>query len=226
MEHLAAPDLAVADGFLAAAPVALMTVAAEVPGSLALVRHLVARGVAVADRDHDAGARAVTHLWNAQRPPTAREPGVVGVALSRADVTVCVIADLVHVAPANLLLTLAAARGRVVVVTDAQAPAGDGGNRRVHRFDGRVVTAMGGAVRLADGTLAGAACPMDGALRNLVGLGVPLVEAVTAMTRSPARLLGRPDIGRLAPGLPADLVVLGDDLTVAQVLVGGAPIGA
>ena len=235
VEYLAVPDLALTDGLLAAAPVALMTVAAEVPGSLALVRHLVARGVVVsighsdarageAGAAFDAGARAVTHLWNAQRPPTAREPGVVGVALGRPDVTVCVIADLVHVAPANLLLTLAAARDRVVVVTDAQAPAGDSGNGREHRFDGRVVAIAGGAVRLADGTLAGAACPMDGALRNLVGLGVPLVEAVTAMTRSPARLLGRPDVGRLAPGLPADLVVLGDDLTVAQVLVGGAPI--
>src|SRR5204862_3908254 len=100
VEHLVPPDLALADRLLAAAPVALLTVATEVPGCLALVRHLVARGVVVsighsdagageAGAAFDAGARAVTHLWNALRPPPAREPGAVGVALSRSDVTVC-----------------------------------------------------------------------------------------------------------------------------------------
>jgi N-acetylglucosamine-6-phosphate deacetylase len=223
--------------------VALMTVAAEVPGGLDLVRHLTGRGVVVsvghsdatsaeAAAAFDAGARAVTHLWNAQRPPSAREPGVVGEALSRPDVTVCVIADLVHVAPPTLLLTLRAARGRVVVVTDALALAGAAGavasrsGAGGHHFDGRPVAVSGGAVRLADGTLAGSACPMDLALRNVVGLGVPLPEAVATMTSNPARLLGRRDLGRLAPGLTADVVVLDDALDVRQVLVGGRPAGA
>lgn len=241
VEHLAPPDVVAADRLLGAAPVALVTVAAELPGSVALIRHLAARGVVVsighsdataagAGAAVDAGARAVTHLWNAQRPPTAREPGVVGLALSRPEVTVCVIADLVHVAAPNLLLTFGAASGRVAVVTDAQAPAGDrpgdadgdpaGGPSR-YRVDARPVTVSGGAVRLADGTLAGAVCPMDRALRNLVGLGLPLPVVVEAMTRTPARLLGRADVGHLEPGAPADVVVLGDDLVVEQVLVGG-----
>ena len=237
VEHLVPPDIGHADRLLAAAPVALMTVAAEVPGSLDLIAHLVARGVVVsighsdataveAAAAFDAGARAVTHLWNAQRPPTAREPGVVGLALSRPDVTVCLIADLVHVAAPTLLLSLAAARQRVVVVTDAVALAGaDRLDGAEHRFDGRPVVVADGAVRLADGTLAGSTCPMDGALRNLVGLGVPLGETVAAMTRAPARLLGRTDVGRLAPGLRADVVVLGEDLAVERVLSGASRPG-
>jgi N-acetylglucosamine-6-phosphate deacetylase len=144
------------------------------------------------------------------------------VALSRPDVTVCVIADLVHVAPETLLLSFAAARDRLVVVTDAVALAGLGD--REHEFGGRRVTSAGGAVRLADGTLAGSACPMDAALRNLVGLGVPLTEAVSMMTVRPARLLGGSGVGRLAPGLRADVAVLADDLSVRRVLVAGVEV--
>jgi N-acetylglucosamine-6-phosphate deacetylase len=237
-EHLVVPDLGYADRLLGGSPVALVTVAAELPGSLALIGHLASRGVVVSIGHSDAtgaeaaaafdgGARAVTHLWNAQRPPSAREPGVVGTALSRADVTVCLIADLVHVAAPTLLLSLAAARQRVVVVTDAVALAGvahaaSGGE---HRFDGRPVVVAEGAVRLADGTLAGSACPMDAALRNLVALGVPLADAVAAMTRTPARLLGRRDLGRLAPGLRADVAILAEDLAVSQTLSAGVPAG-
>ena len=76
----------------------------------------------------------------------------------------------------------------------------------------------------ADGTLAGAVRPLAWGLRMLVELGVPIVEAVDAVTRTPARLLGRDDIAVLRPGAPADLVVLDDDFAVRSVLLGGQPI--
>jgi N-acetylglucosamine-6-phosphate deacetylase len=79
------------------------------------------------------------------------------------------------------------------------------------------------ALRLADGTLAGSTTPLDQGIRNLVDLGVPLTDAIAAATRRPATLLGRPDLGRLAPGCRADVVVLDDELLVQQVLIDGRP---
>jgi N-acetylglucosamine-6-phosphate deacetylase len=223
-EWLQAPSITSVDAMLDAAPVVLMTLAPEVAtgdGGLALVEHLRRRGVVVslghtdadaaqANAGFDAGATAITHLWNAHRPITSRDPGVGAVALTRPDVWVCAIADLAHVSGESLALSVAAAGDRFVVVTDAVAPA---------------ATPAGPipALRLADGTLAGSTTPLDQGIRNLVDLGVPLTDAIAAATRRPATLLGRPDLGRLAPGCRADVVVLDDELLVQQVLIDGRP---
>ena len=212
------PDRALVDRFLAAAPICLVTLAPELPGALDVIAHLADHHVVVAlghsdatgaeaHAGFDAGATAVTHLWNAQRPPTAREPGLTLTALARDDISICLIADLVHVGAETVAVTARAAGRRLVVVTDAVAPAG-------------VAPASAGA-RLADGTLAGSTGPMDASLRNLVDVGIPLERAVDAMTAAPAALLGRADVGRLRPGGRADVVVLDDDLTIRDVLVGG-----
>lgn len=235
VEWLQPPDEAAVARWSAAGPVRLVTLAPELAGALALVGRLVERGIAVSLGHSDAdaatarqafaaGARAVTHLWNAHRPITARDPGVGGAALADPSVAVCLIADLVHLAPETLRLSLAAAAGRSVLVSDAVAPAGlpDGD----HIAIGRPVTKRDGAVRLDDGTLAGSVLRLDQAVRNVVALGVPVVEAVAAASTRPARLVGRPDLGRLAPGAPADVVVLDDGLDVRQVLVDGREPGA
>jgi N-acetylglucosamine-6-phosphate deacetylase len=83
----------------------------------------------------------------------------------------------------------------------------------VHVGDGRVA--------LADGTLAGSVLSMDAAIRNLVAAGAPLTDAVHAATRAPALLAGRGELGTIAPGSPADLAVLDDDLRVTRTVVGG-----
>ncbi|MPY91530.1 MAG: N-acetylglucosamine-6-phosphate deacetylase [Acidimicrobiia bacterium] len=228
--HLRAPDIDAAAAFLAAGPVALVTLAPELDGALELVRYLVGRGVAVslghtdcdgltAHAAFDAGARAVTHLWNAQRPMTGRDAAVGGAALARGDVFVGVIADLAHVGADTLRVSAAAAGDRLVVVTDAVWAAGLGEGE--HRRPGASLVVGGGAARLLDGTLAGGTGTLDAAVRNLVSVGLPLERAVAAVTEAPARLLGRADIGRLEPGARADVVVLDDELEVAQVLVGG-----
>jgi N-acetylglucosamine-6-phosphate deacetylase len=72
-----------------------------------------------------------------------------------------------------------------------------------------------------DGGLQGSTTPLDRCVRNLVAIGVPMTDAIAAATRRPAALIGRPDLGRLAPGGRADVVVLADDLTVEQVLLAG-----
>jgi N-acetylglucosamine-6-phosphate deacetylase len=78
-----------------------------------------------------------------------------------------------------------------------------------------------GTVRGPDGVLAGSVLTMIEAVRNFHALGVPLPEAVAAATAAPAAILGLDEVGRLAPGLPADVVVLTDRLEIERVLVGG-----
>jgi N-acetylglucosamine-6-phosphate deacetylase len=76
-------------------------------------------------------------------------------------------------------------------------------------------------VRLSDGTLAGSVLTMDQAIRNLVASGADWTCAVHAASTAPARLLGRDDLGRLEPGMPAHITVLDDALRVRRTLVSG-----
>jgi N-acetylglucosamine-6-phosphate deacetylase len=78
-----------------------------------------------------------------------------------------------------------------------------------------------GAVRLADGTLAGSVLTMDSAVRNLVRSGAALADAVHAASTAPARLLGRYDLGVLRPAVAANIAVLNDELEVERTVVGG-----
>ena len=224
------PDPALLDRLLDAGPVRLMTLAPELPGALELVDRLLERGVVVslghsdataeqANRAFDRGARSVTHLFNAMRPFLHRDPGIVGAALARDDVTVSVIVDGIHLAEETVRTAWRAARGRLALVTDAITGAGvaDGsyslGNLDVHVHEG--------TVRGPDGVLAGSVLTMIEAVRNLHTLGVPLEEAVSAATCVPASALGLEDVGRLDVGCPADVVVLTDRLEIERVLVGG-----
>ena len=192
---------------------------------------LVARGVTVAcghtnasaaeaHLAFDRGARTVTHLFNAMRSATARDPGLVFAALARDDVTVQLILDGHHVAPETALLAWRAAAGRLALVTDAVAAAGE--RDGVFWLGSVQVTARDGVVRREDGTLAGSALTMVEAVRNLLELGATLEEAVNAATSVPARIAGRDDVGVLAVGRAADVVVLDDALEVERVIVEGA----
>jgi N-acetylglucosamine-6-phosphate deacetylase len=230
---LRSPDEPALHALLDAGPVALLTLAPELPGATQLIAAARRRGVVVAlghsDADRatahaafDTGATMVTHLWNAQRPITAREPALAGVALARPDVHVGIIADLVHLAAETVQLSLAAAGGRAFVVTDGLHLAGQPpGTYRQH---GRTLVSDGVAIRLADGTLAGSATPLDAALRNLVTLGLAWPAAVDHITRAPAAALQRPELGRLRVGGSADITVLDDRLEVRATLIDGAPL--
>jgi N-acetylglucosamine-6-phosphate deacetylase len=143
------------------------------------------------------------------------------VALSRADVVVQVIADFVHVAPETVLAAHLAAAGRFAVVTDAIGAAHGPGE---YRLGGRVVHIDDTAARLADGTLAGSILTMDQAVRNLISLGIPFPAAVAAATAVPASLAGRPELGTLRPGTPADVAVLDNHHQVVRTLLAGHEI--
>lgn len=234
-EWLRDPDLdLLASYLLCGCRVTMMTLAPELERAQETIDGLLAKGVTVslghtdatapfAQAAFDQGARTVTHLFNGMRPFAHRDPGVVGVALARPDVIVQLIADGVHVAPEALLTVWRAARGRVALVSDAIAAAGLGdGSYRLGTVE---VTVAGGVSRREDGTLAGAVRPLAWGLRLLVELGVPIVEAVEAVTRVPARILGLGErIAVLRVGAAADLVVLDDDFAVRQALLGGVPV--
>jgi N-acetylglucosamine-6-phosphate deacetylase len=228
--HLQAPDAALIERLAHAGPIALVTLAPELPGALELIRTLLGRGIIVscghsdadADLAHaafDAGARAITHLHNAHRRCLHRDPGVGGVALVRADVTVQAIVDGVHLAPEIAYAAFLTARDRFCLVSDAMAAAGLGEGR--YRLGSREVQVEGMTARLPDGTLAGSVLTMDAAVRNLVAIGTSEVEALLAATRAPSRLLARGDLGVLAPGAAADIVVLDDSLQVRATYVDG-----
>jgi N-acetylglucosamine-6-phosphate deacetylase len=211
----------------------VVTLAPEVEAGLAAVAALASAGIVVSIGHSDAtarqvaaaadaGARMVTHLFNAQRPLHHREPGVVGQALADPRLTCGLIADPSHVAAAVCAIAFAAAPGRILLVTDASAPAGMPPGR--YRIGGEPVEVRPGddpAPRLPDGTLAGSVLRMDRAVANMVAAGAGLPGAVAAATRIPADLIGRPDLGRLAPGAAADLAWLGDDLRTRATWVAG-----
>jgi N-acetylglucosamine-6-phosphate deacetylase len=227
------PDVALLERLLAAGRVTHVTLAPELPGALQLVDLLRERGVTVscghsnatADEARDAfarGARTVTHIFNAMRPFAAREPGLAGAALASDDVIVQVIVDGVHLAEETAKLVWQAAAGRVALVTDAVAGAGLGdGTYRLGSVD---VSIENGVVRRADRTLAGSTVTMIEAVRNLVALGAPLAGALAAASEVPARIARRDDVGRLAPGAPADLVVVDDSLELVRVLAAGEDV--
>jgi N-acetylglucosamine-6-phosphate deacetylase len=229
-EHLRLPDPAFLDRLCAAGPVAYVTLAPELPGALELVDHLHARGIVVSFGHSDAtaeeaaagfdrGVRTVTHLFNAMRPFGHRDPGIAGEALARPGVVVQLIVDGQHLAPATARTAFNAARGRVVLVSDAIAAAGTGDG--VSLLGGSTVEVRDGVARRADGTLAGSTLDLLQAVREAHALGLPLDEALVAATAAPAAVLGRGDVGSIAPGATADVIVLDDRLDLVRVLRGG-----
>jgi N-acetylglucosamine-6-phosphate deacetylase len=229
------PDPGLLERLLAAGRVTEVTLAPELQGALALVEVLTRRGIVVscghsdataaeAHAGFDRGARAVTHLFNAMRPFAHRDPGLAGAALTRDDVVVELILDGYHLADEAVLLAWRAAAGRVALVTDAVEAAGVGDGR--WRLGAVPVEVRDGAVRRLDGVLAGSVLTLHGAVRELVRLGVALAAAVDAATRVPAHLVGRDDVGSIAPGSRADVVVLDDRLDLVRVLVAGREVRA
>lgn len=219
--------------YMALAPIRLITLAPELEGHEALIRHLVARGVRVqlghTCGSYDDGVRALacgasgfTHLYNAMTPLEHRGPGIAAAALAHARYAE-IIPDLLHVEAGALRVALRCIP-ELYGVTDATAAAGmPEGQYKLGEND---VYKRGGAVRLRDGTLAGSTLTMDQALRNFVSLGLPLAEAARRLSTLPARFIGLDDRGTLAPGLRADAAVFSAELALEAVYVAGRPIAA
>ena len=232
-ENIRPANLSEFGELLAAAPVALITLAPEEPGAGALIDAALAAGVR-AIIGHSAasyeqavaafarGIRQATHTFNAMTALHHRQPGVVGAVLTDERIFAQLIADTVHVHPAAMAV-LARCKGpdRLLLITDAIRATGlpDG----VSELGGQPVFVRDGQCRLADGTLAGSILTMDGALRHfLAATGWSVEKAWPVTSRTPAAALGIGNqTGSIASGYRADLVVLDEALAVVATIVGG-----
>ena len=173
----------------------------------------------------EAGATMVTHLFNAQSQLGNRDPGVVGAALDLGRLWAGLIADGIHVDAASIGVALRAKRGpgHIFLVTDAMSPTGT--DVTSFELTGRMVYRRDGALRLADGTLAGADLTMVDAVAYVhKTLGLPLDEVLRMASRYPAEALGVADRGTFSKGKRADLVHLSDDLAMRRTVIGGETV--
>src|SRR5262249_52750731 len=215
--------------------VRLMTIAPEVEGCLELIGLLTARGVKAfighsqaqpetLNLALEAGARHITHCPNALDPLHHRRPGAVGWGLVQQDVTLDCIADFQHT-DALMLKLIYHCKGsdRVALISDAILPAGLGdGSFTVW---GEQISVTKGRTALANSesnTIAGSVITMLSALKNMVSIGVPIVEAIKMASLGPARAAGIDQThGSIAEGKKADLIVLNDDLDPILSVVDG-----
>jgi N-acetylglucosamine-6-phosphate deacetylase len=237
-EKLMAPSAALLGRFLEAAGgcARILTLAPELPGSGETIRAACRAGMVAAVGHTDAtyaetrraiecGVRHAVHVFNAMRPFSHRETGVIGAVLTDARTTAEVIADGVHVDdPALRILLAAKGVENVILVTDATAATGmPDGNYRLGSIE---VTVSAGVCRNREGNLAGSTLTLDRAVQRMTSLGVPLAAALRMATENPARLLGIEERkGRLVPGADADIVLLDDALRVARVFTRGRALG-
>ncbi len=172
------------------------------------------------------GLTGFTHLFNAMSQLTGREPGVVGAALENLDSWCGIIVDGEHTAPVVLRLALRCKpSSRFMLVTDAMPSLGT--DARSFKLQGRDITVSGSVCLDEDGRLAGSNIDMASCVRNAVSLlGVSLPEAVRMASLYPAEFLGLSnELGRIAPGYRANLVLADDKLNVLETWIDGKTSG-
>jgi N-acetylglucosamine-6-phosphate deacetylase len=212
----------------------VMTIAPELPGAPEVIAEAARRGVCVslghsnADLNSTraavaAGARHATHTFNAMRPLSHRDPGILAEVLTDTRVSADIIADGVHVDPAVVNLFLKAkGADAAVLITDATAATGMPAGR--YRLGSCEVEVKDGK-SLIDGKLAGSILTMDRAVRNVMQYAHwDLQKALRLATVNPARVAGLKDHGILKEGVPADLVVLSPTGEVRKTIVRGVGI--
>lgn len=228
--YFAAPDDAEALALACHSAVRIVTVAPELAGAGTGIAALatgacVAVGHTACDYAQacaafDAGARHVTHLFNAMPPLLHREPGVIAAAAERPYVTAELICDGVHVHPAAVRAAFALFPRRIVPVSDCIEAGGmpDG----AYTLAGRAVTLRGGRCTLGTGTLAGSAVPLPEMVRRAVAFGVPREDVLWGATALAARVAGADDrVGAIRGGLCADFLVCDEGLRIREVWMNG-----
>lgn len=235
LEYVAAPDIKVFEKYNEAAggAIKIVTMAPETEGAEDFIKYLAKNHIiasightaakyADVERAVAAGAKNVTHTYNAQSPLHHRDIGVVGSALLIDGLQTEIIADTIHVSvPALKLLVKNKPADKVTLITDAMRAKGmpDGESE----LGGQKVFVKNGEARLADGTLAGSVLRMNAAVKNMVlKAGVPFERAVDFASLNPAKELGIADKkGSIAPGKDADFTVLDGEFNVLMTIRAG-----
>ena len=213
----------------------LVTLAPEM-NDMAAIETLAARGVVISAGHSNAscavmqealsrGVTGFTHLFNAMSPLGTREPGVVGAALHDKDSWCGIIVDGHHVSPVTLQLALRCKRrDRFMLVTDAMSCVGTPDTS--FKLQGRDIFVRHGRCIDEQGTLSGSALDMASAVRNAVDLlDIDLAEAVRMASTYPAAFMGLDrEIGRIAPGYRANLVLADGELNVIDTWIDGCRI--
>ena len=235
LEYVASSDVAVFNEYNKASgnAIKIVSLAPEVEGAEEFIRYLSANGI-VASIGHsgakyadvvkavEAGAKDVTHTYNAQTALHHREIGVVGSAMLVDELNCELIADTIHVSvPAMKLLVKNKPADKLTLITDAMRAKGipDG----VSELGGQTVYVKNGEARLEDGTLAGSVLRMNRAIENIVTkVGVPFTQAVDYATINPAKTLGIDnEAGSIKVGKRADFTVLNEKYDVLLTVRGG-----
>ncbi len=213
----------------------LITIAPELLGAMPCIDGARKAGLVVGIGHTDAtyeqaraaiahGAHHAVHVYNAMRPFTHRDSGVIGAVLTSPEVTAELIADGVHVDDTAMRLLLQAkGAGGVILISDGVSATGmPDGKYILGSFE---VTVSGGVCRDAAGKLAGSTLTLDRALRNIVNLGASLADALRMLTLNPATLLGIEfKKGSLRTGADADIVLLDEGLNVTKVWTRGVSV--
>ena len=215
---------------------AVLALAPELKGALALVKYARGQGVRIsiahsdasleeAERAIDAGATQATHVFNGMRPFTHRDPGVLGAVLTDERVNAELVCDGIHVHPAAVRL-LAQAKGldHLVLVSDGGTGTGmPDGEYRMSRFAVRIIA---GVCRNRQGALAGSTVTLDAEVRNLMKYtGHAYARVLPCATLNPARVLGlEKQKGVITARADADLVALDSEYRVVQTYIGGRPV--
>ena len=211
--------------------VKLLDMAPELEGAMEAIAALkdeVRISLAHTNADYDtamaafrAGAKHVTHLYNAMNGLSHRAPGLVGAAFDGAE-TAELICDGVHIHPAAVRTTFRfMGADRMILISDSMMATGlDDGD---YSLGGQAVKVVGNLATLADGTIAGSATNLMDCMRTAVlRMGIPFGTAVRCASVNPARAIGVYDrYGSIAPGKTADLVLMDEQLQVKQVYLRG-----
>ena len=238
LEYVKEPDIQAFDAYNEASggAIKIVTLAPEVDGAEAFIRHLSKKGIvpsightgakcADVEKAIKAGAKQVTHTYNAQSALHHREIGTVGSAMLFDELGCELIADTIHVSvPAMRLLVKNKPLDKLTLITDAMRAKGlpDGESE----LGGQKVFVKDGEARLADGTLAGSVLKMNRAIQNMVEkVGVPFTKAVDYATINPAKNLGiDKETGSIKVGKRADFTVLNDKYDVIMTVRDGEVI--
>ncbi|MBP7473964.1 MAG: N-acetylglucosamine-6-phosphate deacetylase [Pyrinomonadaceae bacterium] len=209
----------------------MTTLAPEIDGGIEMIRALVADGWVVSightradvetlDRAYAAGARHMTHFFNAMTGVHHREIGVAGWGLANDGVTFDIIADGVHVHPDILgVACRSKSPDKVSLISDSVAPTGLGDGE--FELWGETVTVKNGRTQNERGSIAGSVCTMLDCVKTMRSIGFSELEVSQMASTNPAKLLGLEDRGSIEIGKRADLVGLNADGKVAFTMIGG-----